>query len=149
MLPGRLERIDAVARELLGRERDRTGHRLAGDGVALGVLATPVLDVDDLMLGPQLLEFAQDAAMVAGIAVAVVLSLPRDDGGEMRRGLRGGAPLIVCVVRDAEHADLAVAPRLGAGPFNAEIEIVDLARGVVVHHTGRPAGATRVDTDHP
>src|ERR1051326_72503 len=123
MLLGRLERIDAVAGELLGRERDRAGHRLAGVGILLGAVALAVLDVDDLVLGPELLELAQDAAVVAGIAVAVVLSLPRDDGGEMRRVPGGDAPLVVRVVRNAEHADLAVAPRLFAGPFDAEGQI--------------------------
>src|ERR1051325_5281634 len=94
MLLGRLEHVDAVAGELLGRERDRARHRLAGVGILLGALALAVLDVDDLVLRPQLLELAQDAAVVAGIAVAVVLSLPRDDGGEMRRGPGGGGAMV-------------------------------------------------------
>src|SRR6516165_8105481 len=100
------------------------------------------------MLPPQLLKLAEDSAVVAGIAIAVVLALPRDDGGEVRWMLGGDAPLIARVVRDAEHADLAVAPRLGAGPLDALVKILDLARGVRVHDAGRPAGAARVDTDH-
>src|SRR5262249_40105403 len=134
--------------ELLGRQRDRARDRLAGVGVFLGAFALAVLDVDHLVLGPQLLEFAQDAAVIAGVAVAVVLPFPRDDGGEMRRPLGGDAPLVVRVVRDAEHAYLAVAPRLRAGPFDAEVEVVDLARRVVVHDARRPAGTARVDADH-
>src|SRR5262249_27595292 len=49
---------------------------------------------------------------------------------------------------NAEHADLAVAPRLFAGPLDALIKIRDFAVGVRVHHAGRPAGAARVDPDH-
>src|SRR5262249_8091201 len=101
----------------------------------------------DLMLPPQLLKLAHDAAVVAAVAVAVVLPFPRDDGGEMRRTMRGDAPLVAGVIRNAEHPDLAVAPRLFAGPLDALIEIGDLAVGVRVHHAGRPAGAPRIDAD--
>ena len=88
----------------------------------------PVLDVRHLVLRPALLELAQDAAVVAGVAVAVVLPLPGDDGRQVRRMQAGHAPLVAGVVRDAEHADLAVAPGLRARPLDALVEVVDLPR---------------------
>ena len=120
--------VDAVLGQLLVRERDGSGHRLAGVGVLLGPLPPPVLHVDHLVLGPELLELAQDAAVVAGVAVAVVLALPGDDRGQVRRVLSRHAPLVAGVVGDPQHADLAVAPRLRPRPFDALVEVVDLPR---------------------
>src|SRR5918996_1070489 len=93
-MPGVVERVllelvvdvQPVLGQLLVGQGYRPRHRLAGVGVLLRPRAEPVLDVDHLVTGPHLLEFAQDAAVVAGVAVAVVLTLPRDDGGQLRRG---------------------------------------------------------------
>ena len=148
MLLEGLEGIDPIAGELLVGERDRTSHGLAGVGILLGVLALAVLDVDDLVLCPGLLELTENTAVVAGIAVAIVLALPRDDGRQVRRVHGGNAPLVAGVVGNAEHADLAVAPRLRAGPFDALVEVLNLARRIAVHHAGRPAGAARIDADN-
>src|SRR5262249_49526778 len=130
------------------RQSERAGDRLAGDAAFARAVAEPVLDVGDLMLPPQLLELAQDAAVVAGIAVAVVLPFPWDDRREMRRTVHGDAPLVAGVIGNPEHADFAVAPRFFAGPLDALIKIRDFAVGVRVHHAGRPAGAARVDPNH-
>src|SRR5439155_2040166 len=54
-------------------------------------------------------------------------------------------PLVHSVIRDAVDADLAVAPGLRAGPLDALIEILRLARRPHVEIAGRTPGATRVD----
>src|SRR5262249_61981826 len=54
----RVERVDAVLRQFLVRERDRAGDQLAGDAAFARPLAQPVLDVGDLVLPPQLLKLA-------------------------------------------------------------------------------------------
>src|SRR5262249_61195860 len=142
-----LEDIDPVLGQLLVGERDRPGHRLSRVRILLRARPQAVLDVDHLVLGPELLELAEDAAMVTRVAVAVVLTLPRDDRGQVRRMKTGDAPLVARVVRDAEHAHLAVAPRLGTRPLDALVEVLDLARAVAVHEARRPAGAARGHAD--
>src|SRR5262249_49592044 len=143
-----LEDVDTVLGQLSIGERDGPRHRLARVRILLRARAEAVRDVDDLVLGPELLELAEDPAVVPGVPIAVVLALPGDDRGQVRRMQAGDAPLVARVVRDAEHADLAVAPRLGARPLDALVEVVDLARAVAVHDTGRPARAARVHADH-
>jgi hypothetical protein len=76
MLLELLEGIHAIPGELPLGQRDGPSHRLTGVRVLLGVGAAAVLDVDDLVLGPPLLELAQDAAVVARVAVAIVLRDP-------------------------------------------------------------------------
>src|SRR2546425_3647473 len=51
------------------------------------------------------------------------------------------------VIGDAEHADLAVAPRLRSRPLDAGGEVVVLARTERIEVTGRPPRAARVDAD--
>src|SRR5207249_10838313 len=98
--------------------------------------------------GPGALRRAEGPAVVPGVPRAVGRARPGDDGGQVRRMQTGDAPLVARVVRDAEHADLAVAPRLCARPLDALVEVVDLAQAVAVHDTGRPARAARVHADH-
>src|SRR5215831_6845615 len=93
----RVERVDAVLRQFLVRERHRAGNQLTGDAAFARAFAQPVLDVGDLVLPPQLLKLAHNAAVVGAVAVAVVLPFPRDDGGEMRRTVHGDAPLVAGV----------------------------------------------------
>ena len=135
----RFVRVHPVLRQLLVGERDRSGDGFAGVGVLLCLVAAAVLDVRHLVLGPALLELAQDAAVIAGVAVAIVLAFPRDDGREVRRVHSRYAPLVARVIRNAEHADFAVAPRLRAGPFDALVEVLDLPGAAGVHEAGRPA----------
>jgi hypothetical protein len=94
--------VDAVPGELRVRERDGPGHRLARERALLRTGAHAVLDVRHLVLRPALLELAEDAAVVAGVAVVVVLALPRDDGGQVRRVQPRDPPLVARVVGDAE-----------------------------------------------
>ena len=54
-------------------------------------------------------------------------------------------PLVHGVIGDAVDADFAVAPGLRAGPLDAPIEILRLARRPHVEMAGRAAGAARVD----
>jgi hypothetical protein len=123
----RLEGVDAITGEFLLRKRNRPGDRLAGNGAFLRVIAFAVLYVDDLMLRPDLLELAQDAAVITGITVSVVLPLPRDNRGEVGRMLGGHTPLIAGIIRNAEHADFAIAPRLRTRPLDALVKIFRFA----------------------
>jgi hypothetical protein len=136
--------VDAVGVELLLRQR-RPGDGHAGDRVAAAAFADAVLNGAGLDLRPALGEFRQDAALPHHVAVVVVVPLPRDDRRQVLRIALGDAPLRHRVVRDAEHPDLAAAPRLRAGPFDALLGVVGLPRLHRVQHAGRPAGAARVD----
>src|SRR5258708_33827215 len=78
------ERVHAVFRQLLVGERDRTRDGFAGIGILFCLVAAAVLDVYHLVPRPTFLKLAQNAAVVAGVAIAVVLPFPRDDRREMR-----------------------------------------------------------------
>src|SRR6185295_1605906 len=113
-----------------------------------GARAQAVLDVGDLVLGPELLELAEDAAVIARVAIAIVLAFPRNDRRQMRWVQARHAPLVTRVVGDAQHADLAVAPRLRTRPLDALVDVLDLARAVAVQEPRRPSGAARIDAEH-
>ena len=81
------------------------------------------------------------------VAVIVRGALPHADRRQMRRLQRGDMPLVHGVVGDAVEADLAVAPRLRRGPFDAVVEVLGLARRPDLHHARRAAGAAAVDAD--
>src|SRR5665213_1156806 len=119
MLLESVVRIDAIAGEFVLGQRDRTRYGFACVGVLLGVFAFAVLDIDHLVLCPEFLKLTENATVVARIAVAIILPLPRDDSRQVRRVLGGNTPLVAGIVGDPEHADFAVAPRLGTGPFDA------------------------------
>ncbi len=92
------------------------------------MLAFAVLDIDHLVLCPKLLKLTENAAVVAGVAVALVLPFPRNDSRQVRRVVGGNTSLVAGIVGDPEHADFAVAPRLGTGPFDALVQVLNLAR---------------------
>src|SRR5204862_1728673 len=91
-------------------------------------------------------ERAEDAAMMRHVAVPIGGALPDAHGGEMRRAQRGDVPLVDAVVGNAVEPDLAVAPGLHAGPFDAVVEVLGLARREVVDRSGRTTAAARI---HP
>src|SRR5262249_45347606 len=136
-----LERVHSVLGQLLVGQRQRSRHRFIRVGILLRACSPTVLDIRDLVPGPALLELAQNPAVVAGIPVAVVLSFPRNDGGEMWRIEPRHASLVARIVRDAEHAYLAIAPRLGARPFDAVVQVLRLPRTARIHEARRPARA--------
>ena len=90
-------------------------------------------------------EVAQDAAVAGELAVIIRRAFPHAQRGEMRRIESAGIPLVHRIVRDAVDADLAVAPALRAGPFDALIDILRLARRPHVEFARRAPGAARVD----
>ena len=108
-------------------------------------LADAVLHAADLARMPAVEKVAQDAAVAAELAIIVRRAFPDAQGGEMRRLERADRPLVHRVVGNAVDADLAVAPGLRAGPFDALIEVLGLARRPHVEHARRAAGAARVD----
>ena len=78
------------------------------------------------------------------VAIPVGRAFPDAHRGEVRRLQRGDVPLVDAVIRDAVEPDLAVRPRLHAGPFDAVIEVLGLARREVIDVAGRAAGAARI-----
>ena len=120
--------------------RERAGHRFTGVGIFLRLVATPVLHVHDLVLGPAFLKLAEDAAVVAGVAIAVVLAFPRNDRDEVRRLESRHLPLVHRVVGDARHRDLAVGPRLDGRPLD---RLVDVRQRFVLAVLGEPLGQFR------
>ena len=79
------------------------------------------------------------------VAIPVGGALPDAHGGQVRRLQRRHVPLVDGVVGDAVESDLAARPRLHAGPFDAVVEILGLARREVVDEAGRAAGAAGID----
>ena len=99
----------------------------------------------DLHVLPVFAEHADDAAVACRITEVVDPAFPHADGGEMRRLRRRGAPLTGAKIGNAIESDLARAPRLHRGPFDALMKVVVLAFVVVLQITGRAAGAARID----
>ena len=79
------------------------------------------------------------------VAVPVGGPLPDAHGGEVRRLQRRHVPLVDGIVGDAVEPDLAGRPRLHAGPFDAVVEILGLARREVVDEARRAAGTAGID----
>src|SRR5258705_264261 len=72
-------------------------------------------------------EGAQDAAVMAEVAIVVGRAPPDADGGQVRRFERRDLPLVHRVVRDAVQPDLAIAPGLSGRPLDAAVEVLGLA----------------------
>src|SRR6185295_16404369 len=90
-------------------------------------------------------EGVDDAAVVRPVAVPVGHAFPDADRREVRRLQRSNVPLVRAEVRDAVEADLAVRPRLHAGPLDALVEVLRLARRERIDEARRAAGAPRID----
>src|SRR5919202_1279220 len=129
------------------------GERLgAGDQepvVRVGGAAStePMLHRHDLLLEPVAPKVAQDPAVSRHVAIEIGRALPRADGGQVGRLQRGHVPLVDRIVGDAVETDLAVAPGLPAGPLDAVVQVLRLARRERVDIAGRAARPPRVDTD--
>src|SRR5665213_965465 len=63
----------------------------------------------------------------------------------MRRLQCADLPLVHGVIGNAADADFAAAPVLRAGPFDAVVKVLRLARGPDVEMARRASGAARVD----
>jgi hypothetical protein len=111
----------------------------------LATLAGAVLHGLDLHVVPVFPKRAENAAVVRHVAIPVGGAFPDAHGGKVRRLERRHVPLIDAVVRNAVEPDLAVRPRLHAGPFDALVEIFRLARREMIDHAGRAAGAAGID----
>src|SRR6186997_155348 len=81
------------------------------------------------------------------VPVEICRRLPGADGGEVLGLQRRRLPLVLPIVGDAVEADLAVRPRLHAGPVDADREVLRLAQGPDVDHARRSTGAAAVDSD--
>src|SRR5262249_30535202 len=107
--------------------------------------AGAVLHRFHLHVVPVLPERADDAAVMGHVAVPVGGALPDAHGGQVRRLQRRDVPLIDSVIGNPVEPDLAVRPRLHAGPFDAVVEILGLARREMVDEAGRATAPARID----
>src|ERR1019366_7699777 len=77
---------------------------------------------------PTVEKIAQDSAVAGELAVIVGRAFPDAQRGEVRRSERARVPLVHGVIGDTVDADLTIAPALRAGPFDAFVNILSLAR---------------------
>src|SRR5262249_59226415 len=111
----------------------RSADELAVYVGPLAALARPVLHRLHLHVVPVLPERADDTAMMGHIAIPVGSALPNAHGGEVRRRKARDVPLIDGVVGDAVESDLAVLPRLAAGPFDAVVVLLRFPLAKLIH----------------
>ena len=78
------------------------------------------------------------------VAVPVGGALPDAHGGEVRRLQRRHVPLVDAVIGNAVEPDLAVRPRLHAGPFDAIVEVLGLARREMIDDAWRATAAAGI-----
>src|SRR5262249_32029128 len=112
---------------------------------AVAARADAVLHGLDLHVVPVLQERAENAAVMAHVAVKVRRPFPDADGGEVLGIEARDLPLVHGVIGNAVESDLAVRPRLLAAPFDALGEILRLARRPQFDVAGRAAAAARID----
>ena len=137
--------IAAVLGELFVGENVRSAHQLAMHAASFTALAGAVLHGLDLHVVPVFPERAEDAAVVRHVAIPVGGAFPDAHGGQVRRLARRHLPLVDAIIGNAVEPDLAVRPRLHAGPFDAVVIILGLARRERIDEARRAAGAARID----
>ena len=69
------------------------------------------------------------------VAIPVGRALPDAHRGQMRRLAAGDVPLVDAVIADAVQPDPAITPCLHAGPLDAIMEILRLARAEMIDET--------------
>ena len=99
----------------------------------------------DLHVVPVLPEGGDDAAVMRHVAEEIGAAFPHAHGGEMRRLQRGDVPLVGREIGNSVEPDFAGRPGLYAGPLDAVVEILGLARRERIDDAGRTAGAAAVD----
>ncbi len=90
-------------------------------------------------------ELTIDAAVPAHVAIIVGGAFPDADRGEVRRLQCRGIPLVHGEVGNAVHSDLAAAPWLLGGPFDAFVDVAGFPRRPRIEEAGRTPCATRID----
>ena len=141
-----IAKVAAIARQLCLRQcARRPAHQAAVHTAAPAALAGPVLHRLHLHVVPILPEGAEDAAMVRHVAIPVGRAFPDAHGGKMWRLQRSDVPLVDCVVGDSVEADLAVAPGLCCGPFDAVVEVLGLARRKMIDEPRRASAPARIE----
>ncbi len=91
-------------------------------------------------------ELAEQAVVDGGL-VEVGGDGDREDRLQVRRPLDRGLELGHGEVADADHADVAVAPRLGGRPFDEVVHVPPLLPIEEAEHAARSAGAAQVGDD--
>src|SRR5215468_11756998 len=123
----------------------RPADQLAVHARALAALARAVLHGLHLHVVPVFPERADEAAVMGHVAVPVGGAFPDAHGGQVRRLQRRHMPLVDAVIGNAVEPDLAVRPGLHAGPLDAVVEILGLARREMIDEAGRATAAAGVD----
>ncbi len=141
MLANVAAEVAAVLGELSLAQCLRPADELAVHAAPAAALARAVLHGLHLHVVPVFPERAENAAMVRHVAIPVGGALPDAHGGEMRGLHRRHLPLVDAVVGNAVEADLAVRPGLDAGPFDAVVEVLGLARREMIDEARRAAAA--------
>ena len=85
--------------------------------------------------------------MIGLVTIKIGAAFPRQDGLQRRRLQVGGAPLAVGVIRHAQRADVARAPRQLGCPLDGVIEIHRFLIGIGIRLAGRLAGTTGINAD--
>src|SRR5829696_5115683 len=120
--------VSAIPGEFLLGQRLGPTYEFAVDTRAAAALSGAVLHRLDLHVVPIGPEGRDHAAVVGHVAIPIGGALPDAHGGEMRRLQRRHVPLVDAVIGDAVEPDLAVRPGLHAGPLDAIVEVLGLAR---------------------
>src|SRR5499433_2184269 len=123
----------------------RSADELAMYAGPLAALARAVLHRLHLHVVPVFPERADDAAVMGHVAVPVGGALPDAHGRQVRRLQRRLVPLVDAVIGNAVEPDLTVRPGLHAGPLDAVVEILGLARREMIDDAGRATAAAGVD----
>src|SRR6186713_876773 len=138
-------RVGNVFGEFFLRQRFGPRHVFSRHHARFSARADSVLHASDLARMPAVEEVAEDAAVAAKLAIVVGRTLPDAQRGEVRGPQGADGPLVHRVIGNAVDADLAAAPGLRAGPFDALVEVLRLALAPDVEVARRVAGAAGVD----
>src|SRR5262249_57317032 len=125
------------------------GRTLAGIDVVTIAIRIAVLIAQHAAVPPSPEKSARkDAVLPHAVAIKVVGPLPRQNCSKMRRPHRGHEPLPRGVIRDADEANLAGAPRLRAGPLDGVVEVAKFRRRVWIEAARRHAGSARIHINY-
>ena len=122
--------VRSVRGEFLVGQRFRAGDELPAGRAHEAAFAQPVLHRGDRAPIPHVDGLAEHPTVVEHVAVKIADALPRNHRGQVGWVQAGHQPLSDRVVADAEQADLAGAPRLGARPLDAVVHVPGAAHRV-------------------
>src|SRR5919197_3543942 len=117
-----------ISAQLFFRERLRSTDVLAGNAAPWAALAQSILHGLNLHVVPVRPKRAENTAVMGHVAIPVGGAFPDAHRGKARRLKRRHMPLVDCIGRNAVEPHFAVAPRLGARPFDTVVKILGFAQ---------------------